>query len=221
MASHGRELWGGVRGAIGGALLAAFAGAIFGQAAWWGDSSWSAWTSVAWLGGWFFGGSLLQGAISIEIGFRRGPRRSDSGTQTPRDPRVTKKPRACVDPPYGYESSVTPRSSDESEVDRRQLGFPFWHRRSCVDRDEYEEVCERAVHEGAEAWHEHRFEVGGLATARAPWSRPRTRECDIVPDDDFQICWAAIVARREDQQEALLHAAMECYPGHYVGDESD
>ena len=144
-------------------------------------------------------------------------------TQTPRNPWITPKPRVYKEPPWeeGYTASVSSHSSDESEVDRRLLGFPFWHRRWCVDRGEYDELCARAEREGAEAWHEHRLEVGALDTHLAPWSRPCTMGGPLIGDDDFEIRRAAIVSRREEQAEALLQEAMDCYYGHRVGDESD
>ena len=101
----------------------------------------------------------------------RGRRAVPASTQTPRDPRVTKKRSDGTD--------STPRSSDSSEVDRRLLGFPYWHRRYCVDLEEFEEVRERAMLD-EDAWVEHRMSVAACITDRSPWSRYRVANCPSI-----------------------------------------
>ena len=160
-------------------------------------------------------------------------------------------------------------SSDESEIERRQLGFPYWHRRYCVSLDEYRAVQERAQFDSF-AWEEFRLVVGAYSPHRSPWSRPpldhlhrelpfdeseaksllehvgcpwghrvrklltkskaqiqerfwgwpsrlATREREWRKQHDLRA--AEIAARPFDPEEEEWRAAMECYPGHYVGDE--
>ena len=227
MADEGARFRGGWRGVVECAALAVFLGAWFGsrRGSSLGGSDaesegavWAALSCGALLGGLFLGGFILRGELSLRIEVHWGGRQTTTSTQTPRDPRITKRGNRGD---YESESSSSPRSSDSSEVDRRLLGFPWWHRHVCVNRAEYERVRARAEVDGRGVWDVHRVEVGCLSTTRSPWSRRCVEHCETI--EVYEAEWAIdqYRERRAQEREELLRVAMECYPGHYVGDEDE
>ena len=224
MADEGRRFRGGWHGAVASAVLAVSLGAWFGGCQWssLGGSDargagvvWATLSGLALLGGFFLGGFVLRGELSIRVEVHWGGRKTTSASQTPRDPRITKLPHRGA----SSEGSSSPHSSDPSEVDRRLLGFPWWHRHNCVDRDEYERVCAREEVDGPGVWDVHRVEVGCLSTHRSPWSRRPVEHCETIERYEAKWAMSQFESRRAREAEEELLAAMECYPGHYVGDE--